>query len=211
MKFYDFLRIIAVGIVWAVTGRIKYMNKDRIPTDDNYILVGPHHTWWDPVWYAIAAYPKPFIFMAKIELFKFKPLAWLIKSAGAFPVDRNNVGPSVIKTPVRELKSGNRSLIMFPSGSRHSDDLKSGTLVIAKMSGKAIVPAVYQGPVTFGQLFKRNNTTINFGEPIVIDRKDKLNKENITKYTVKIQAAFDQLDAEVNPNWRYIDPKREKK
>ncbi len=75
MKFYDFLRIIAVGIVWAVTGRIKYMNKDRIPTDDNYILVGPHRTWWDPVWYAIAAYPKPFIFMAKIELFKFKPLA----------------------------------------------------------------------------------------------------------------------------------------
>ena len=194
MKFYDVLHGIVVGLIWTINGRIKYMHRDRLPVNDNYILVGPHRSWWDPVWYAVAAYPKHFIFMAKIELFKFPPLAWLIRAAGAFPVDRENVGPSVIKVPVRELKSGDRSLIMFPSGSRHSAELKSGTILIAKMSGKPIVPAVYQGPVKFSQLFKRNNTTINFGEPIVVDRKDKLDKENITKYTQMIQDAFDRLD-----------------
>lgn len=211
MKFYDVLHGIVVGLIWTINGRIKYMHRDRLPVNDNYILVGPHRSWWDPVWYAVAAYPKHFIFMAKIELFKFPPLAWLIRAAGAFPVDRENVGPSVIKVPVRELKSGNRSLIIFPSGSRHSAELKSGTILIAKMSGKAIVPAVYQGPVKFSQLFKRNNTTINFGEPIVVDRKDKLDKENITKYTQMIQDAFDRLDQEIDPGFVYIDPKREKK
>lgn len=211
MKFYDVLHGIVVGLIWTINGRIKYMHRDRLPVNDNYILVGPHRSWWDPVWYAVAAYPKHFIFMAKIELFKFPPLAWLIRSAGAFPVDRENVGPSVIKVPVRELKSGNRSLIMFPSGSRHSAELKSGTILIAKMSGKAIIPAVYQGPVKFSQLFKRNNTTINFGEPIVVDRKDKLDKENITKYTQMIQDAFDRLDQEIDPDFVYVDPKREKK
>ena len=211
MKFYDVLHGIVVGLIWTINGRIKYMHRDRLPVNDNYILVGPHRSWWDPVWYAVAAYPKHFIFMAKIELFKFPPLAWLIRSAGAFPVDRENVGPSVIKVPVRELKSGDRSLIMFPSGSRHSAELKSGTILIAKMSGKPIVPAVYQGPVNFSQLFKRNNTTINFGEPIVVDRKDKLDKENITKYTQMIQDAFDRLDQEINPDFVYIDPKHEKK
>lgn len=211
MKFYDVLHGIVVGLIWTINGRIKYMHRDRLPVNDNYILVGPHRSWWDPVWYAVAAYPKHFIFMAKIELFKFPPLAWLIRAAGAFPVDRENVGPSVIKVPVRELKSGDRSLIMFPSGSRHSAELKSGTILIAKMSGKPIVPAVYQGPVKFSQLFKRNNTTINFGEPIVVDRKDKLDKENITKYTQMIQDAFDRLDQEINPDFVYVDPKREKK
>lgn len=211
MKFYDILHGIVVGLIWTINGRIKYMHRDRLPVNDNYILVGPHRSWWDPVWYAVAAYPKHFIFMAKIELFKFPPLAWLIRAAGAFPVDRENVGPSVIKVPVRELKSGDRSLIMFPSGSRHSAELKSGTILIAKMSGKPIVPAVYQGPVKFSQLFKRNNTTINFGEPIVVDRKDKLDKENITKYTQMIQDAFDRLDQEINPDFVYIDPKHEKK
>lgn len=211
MKFYDVLHGFVVGLIWTINGRIKYMHRDRLPVNDNYILVGPHRSWWDPVWYAVAAYPKHFIFMAKIELFKFPPLAWLIRAAGAFPVDRENVGPSVIKVPVRELKSGDRSLIMFPSGSRHSAELKSGTILIAKMSGKPIVPAVYQGPVKFSQLFKRNNTTINFGEPIVVDRKDKLDKENITKYTQMIQDAFDRLDQEINPDFVYIDPKHEKK
>ncbi|QEA51736.1 lysophospholipid acyltransferase family protein [Leuconostoc lactis] len=211
MKFYDVLHGIVVGLIWTINGRIKYMHRDRLPVNDNYILVGPHRSWWDPVWYAVAAYPKHFIFMAKIELFKSPPLAWLIRAAGAFPVDRENVGPSVIKVPVRELKSGDRSLIMFPSGSRHSAELKSGTILIAKMSGKPIVPAVYQGPVKFSQLFKRNNTTINFGEPIVVDRKDKLDKENITKYTQMIQDAFDRLDQEINPDFVYIDPKHEKK
>lgn len=211
MKFYDVLHGIVVGLIWTINGRIKYMHRDRLPVNDNYILVGPHRSWWDPVWYAVAAYPKHFIFMAKIELFKFPPLAWLIRAAGAFPVDRENVGPSVIKVPVRELKSGDRSLIMFPSGSRHSAELKSGTILIAKMSGKPIVPAVYQGPVKFSQLFKRNNTTINFGEPIVVDRKDKLDKENITKYTQMIQDVFDRLDQEINPDFVYIDPKHEKK
>lgn len=211
MKFYDVLHGIVVGLIWTINGRIKYIHRDRLPVNDNYILVGPHRSWWDPVWYAVAAYPKHFIFMAKIELFKFPPLAWLIRAAGAFPVDRENVGPSVIKVPVRELKSGDRSLIMFPSGSRHSAELKSGTILIAKMSGKPIVPAVYQGPVKFSQLFKRNNTTINFGEPIVVDRKDKLDKENITKYTQMIQDAFDRLDQEINPDFVYIDPKHEKK
>lgn len=211
MKFYDVLHGIVVGLIWTINGRIKYMHRDRLPVNDNYILVGPHRSWWDPVWYAVAAYPKHFIFMAKIELFKFPPLAWLIRAAGAFPVDRENVGPSVIKVPVRELKSGDRSLIIFPSGSRHSAELKSGTILIAKMSGKPIVPAVYQGPVNFSQLFKRNNTTINFGEPIVVDRKDKLDKENITKYTQMIQDAFDRLDQEINPDFVYIDPKHEKK
>ena len=211
MKFYDVLHGIVVGLIWTINGRIKYMHRDRLPVNDNYILVGPHRSWWDPVWYAVAAYPKHFIFMAKIELFKFPPLTWLIRAAGAFPVDRENVGPSVIKVPVRELKSGDRSLIMFPSGSRHSAELKSGTILIAKMSGKPIVPAVYQGPVKFSQLFKRNNTTINFGEPIVVDRKDKLDKENITKYTQMIQDAFDRLDQEINPDFVYVDPKHEKK
>lgn len=68
MKFYDFLRGVAVAIIWTINGRITYMNRDKLPKDDNYVLVGPHRTWWDPVWYAVAAYPKHFIFMAKIEL-----------------------------------------------------------------------------------------------------------------------------------------------
>ncbi len=92
MKFYDVLHGIVVGLIWTINGRIKYIHRDRLPVNDNYILVGPHRSWWDPVWYAVAAYPKHFIFMAKIELFKFphlrgssEPLVrspWIVKTLG---------------------------------------------------------------------------------------------------------------------------------
>ncbi|SUP59357.1 1-acyl-sn-glycerol-3-phosphate acyltransferase [Weissella viridescens] len=63
---------------------------------------------------------------------------------------------------------------MFPSGSRHSQKLKGGSVVIAKTSGKPLVPVVYQGPLTLGELFnpfKRGGVAIGVGEPISIDKK----------------------------------------
>ena len=204
---YRFIRVFVVTLVSIINGRTYYLNKNRLPKEDNYILVAPHRTWWDPVWYAMAAYPKRFIFMAKKELFKNLFLRKLIVSLGAFPVDRKNVGPDVIRKPVCELKAGDLSLIMFTSGSRHSQMLKSGSILIAKLSKKPIVPAVYQGPVKFSHLFLRKRVTMNFGEPIVIDPKVKLTDEVIAKYNEKIEAAFAQLDDEIDPNWVYVDPK----
>ncbi|CAK1236722.1 1-acyl-sn-glycerol-3-phosphate acyltransferase [Fructobacillus tropaeoli] len=211
MLFYRFIRVFTVTFVAIINGRVTYLHKERLPKNENYVLVGPHRSWWDPVWYAMAAYPKRFIFMAKKELFKNPALRALITTLGAFPVDRRNVGTDTIKYPVNELKNGNRSLIMFPTGSRHSQKLKSGSILIAKLSKKPIVPAVYQGPVKFSHLFKRNNTTINFGEPIVIDPKARLTDEKIAEYNQKIQESFDALDKEIDPNWVYVDPKVQKK
>ena len=42
---------------------------------------------------------------------------------GAFPIDRENPSASAIKYPINVLKKVT-SLIMFPSGSRHSNDVK---------------------------------------------------------------------------------------
>ena len=209
--FYRFIRVFVVTLVSIINGRTYYLNKNRLPKEDNYILVAPHRTWWDPVWYAMAAYPKRFIFMAKKELFKNYFLRKLIVSLGAVPVDRKNVGADVIRKPVSELKSGDRSLIMFPSGSRHSQKLKSGSILIAKLSKKPIVPAVYQGPVKFSHLFLRKRVTMNFGEPIYVDPKVKLTDEVIAEYNQKIEASFNALDDEIDPNWVYVDPKASKR
>ncbi|MBS9338268.1 1-acyl-sn-glycerol-3-phosphate acyltransferase [Fructobacillus sp. M2-14] len=207
---YRFIRVFTVTLVSIINGRTYYLNKNRLPKDTNYILAATHRTWWDPVWFAMAAYPKKFIFMAKKELFKNKFMNWLITSLGAFPVDRKNAGADVIRIPVSELKKGDRSLIMFPSGSRHSQKLKSGSILIAKLSGKPIVPAVYQGPVKFSHLFLRKRVTMNFGEPIHVDVKGKLTDEIVEEYNQKIEEAYKKLDAEIDPNWRYVDPKAKK-
>ena len=120
--FYAYLRGLVVFLLWIINGNAHYHNRDKLLNkDENYILVAPHRTWWDPVYMAFSARPKQFIFMAKKELFKSRIFDWWIRMCGAFPIDRENPGQEAIKYPVNMLKKSNRSLIMFPSGSRHSD------------------------------------------------------------------------------------------
>ena len=205
--FFRFIRQVARFIVFIINGNARYQQKEKLPTDTNYVLVGPHRTWWDPIYFALGAAPKEFSFMAKEELFKNRILRYILVHAHAFPVKRDNPGPSVIKTPVRNLKNTDLSLIMFPSGTRHSDELKGGAALIAKMAKVPIVPAVYQGPLTLGDLFKRKRVTVRYGEPIDISDIAKIDQAGIEEVERRMNVAFAQLDKEIDPSFVYeIDP-----
>ena len=198
--FYTYLRGLVIFILWALNGNAHYHNKEKIPSqDENYILVAPHRTWWDPVYMAFATKPKQFIFMAKKQLFENRVFGWWIRMCGAFPIDRENPGPSAIKYPVNMLKKSNRSLIMFPSGSRHSTNVKGGVAVIAKMAKVRIMPVVYAGPMSLKGLAAGERVDMNFGNPIDISDIKKMNDEGVEEVARRIQAEFDRLDAEVAP------------
>ncbi|MFU2163248.1 lysophospholipid acyltransferase family protein [Streptococcus pluranimalium] len=200
--FYVYLRGLVVFLLWVFNGNAHYHNESKIlPADENYILVAPHRTFWDPVYMAFAARPKKFIFMAKKELFTNRVFGWWIRMCGAFPIDRNNPGQEAIKYPVSMLRKGDRSLVMFPSGSRHSQDVKGGVAVIAKTAKVKIMPAAYTGPMTAKGLLKGERVDMNFGNPIDISDIRRMNDEGIAEVARRIQAAFDQLDAE-NESYR---------
>lgn len=201
--FYKFIRPIARFIVWVINGHLHVENYDRLP-EGTYILVAPHRTWWEPILFALAGSPMEYSFMAKQELFKNPVLRFILKHAHAFPVDRENPGPSAIKIPVKDLKDHNLSLIMFPSGTRHSEELKSGAFVIAKLAKKPLVPAVYQGPTTFKGVLKRQPMTISFGEPISIDPKTKINDDTVGMLYEELENAWGEVDNELDPNFKYI-------
>lgn len=201
--FYRVIRPVVRFLVWVLNGHLHVHHKDRLPAG-NYLLVAPHRTWWEPVMFALAASPMEFMFMAKIELFKNPVLRFILTHAHAFPVNRKHPGPSVLKIPVRGLRAGKLSLIIFPSGTRHSAALKSGALVIAKMARKPLVPVVYQGPLSFKGFLKRQPMEICFGAPIKLDRKEKINSQTTPKLYHQLEQAWDQLDDEQNPDFVYI-------
>ncbi|MCL0311605.1 1-acyl-sn-glycerol-3-phosphate acyltransferase [Apilactobacillus sp. TMW 2.2459] len=206
---YSFLRVLARIIFFLINGKMSIRNKNKIP-EGNYILVAPHRTWFDPLYFALASSPKKFAFMAKKELFKNPILRFILVHANVLSVDRENPGPSVIKEPIKVLTKSDLSLIIFPSGTRHSSELKGGASLIAKLANKPLVPAVYQGPLSLKALFSRKKTYVNFGDPIYIDRKVKLNDEAQKNIENQMQAAFDKLDKEINPNFKYVDISKKK-
>ncbi|MGB6179319.1 lysophospholipid acyltransferase family protein [Carnobacterium sp.] len=201
--FFRTLRDFVGLLLLLLNGKAHYQNKGKLPTEESFILVAPHRTWIDPVYLALAAKPHEFSFMAKKELFKNPLLAWVIRRCNAFPVDRNNPGPSAIKIPVKILKEGNLNLVIFPTGTRHSSELKGGAATIAKLSGVPIIPAVYQGPLTLIDLLKRKRVTVRFGDPIYIDKSTKLTKDRLKEIELEIQQSFDQLDHEIDPTYVY--------
>ncbi|MGT2911197.1 lysophospholipid acyltransferase family protein [Streptococcus cameli] len=195
--FYAYLRGLVMFLLWIVNGNAHFHNEDKIlDKNENYILVAPHRTFWDPVYMAYAARPKQFIFMAKKELFTNRLFAWWIRMCGAFPIDRENPGTEALKYPINKLKKSDRSLVMFPSGSRHATGVKGGVAVIAKMAKVKIMPSSYVGPMTLSGLFAGERVDMNFGNPIDVSDIKKMNDEGIEEVARRIQAEFDRLDAE---------------
>ena len=74
-------------------------------------------------------------------------MGWqILKSLNAFPVDRENPGPSTLK-PVNLLKE-HKTIGIFPTGHRTSEGapLKRGAATIAMLGKAPILPAAYVGP-----------------------------------------------------------------
>lgn len=188
------------GLLWVVNGPIDVQGKDHLPTDDTYVLIAPHRSLLDPVFIVIAASPRQFTVMAKKELFNNPLFGWFIRKLNAFPVDRHNPGPSVIKQPIKSLKETDKSFLIFPTGTRHSNDLKGGAITIAKLSKKPIVPAYYDGPLTFKELFMRKKACVRFGEPFRVERRLDGVEDITNHYNNQIQAAFKALSKDNTPS-----------
>lgn len=187
-------------LIRILNGKTSVYGKENIPEDEKFVLVAPHHSILDPVFIGIAAYPHRFSFMAKQELFNIPILNWIIRGLNAFPVDRKKPGISAIKTPVNYLKNNELNVLIFPTGSRYSTELKGGAITIAKLGKSKIVPAVYSGPLTIKDLLLRKKATVAFGQPFEIKRKIEGVDDVNAYYSEVMQNSFDALEENAEKN-----------
>ncbi|MGB7473782.1 lysophospholipid acyltransferase family protein [Trichococcus sp.] len=202
--FFKTVVIIVRFLVRILNGKTEIQNKEYIPKDTVFIIAAPHRSLLDPIFISFGVYPHVFSSMAKQELFKGKFMNWLLTHMNAFPVNRKNPGPSALKQPVSILKEGKTNLLIFPTGSRHSAEIKGGTSSIAKLANVPILPVVYQGPLTLKDLVKRKKATVRFGKPIYLPKEKRISREELAAYDELLGATFRQLDQEINPNFVYI-------
>ena len=72
------------------------------------------------------------------------------------------------------------------------------------MSGKPLLPVVYQGPLTFKDFLKRKPLEVVIGNPITIERKSKIDKETTPILYKQLEDAWAKLDYDQNPDFKYI-------
>lgn len=118
----------------------KVNGKENFPKDGPCIVCSNHMSYADPPLLAMIQHRQIF-FMAKSELFKNPLFAWLIRTLGAFPVQRGAGDGKAINEGENIIRKGG-ILGIFIEGTRS----KTGELLRPK-SGAAIVAQQMQVPV----------------------------------------------------------------
>ena len=191
---YKIIAAIARFILFVNGAKAKEFGKENVPTEGGFVIACTHTGYVDIFNLGASIYPREIHFMAKKELFDIKGLGWLVRNLNAFPVDRQNPGPSVIKIPRKLLKEG-KIVGIFPSGTRttESSNLKAGAVTIAQLSKAQIVPAAYIGPTNFKGMFRRQKAYLIYGKPFSVEA-GKEEREEAAKY---LEVELTRLTAEL--------------
>lgn len=201
-EMYKFISGLLDLIIMKICKSLEVQGKENIPQLHRYVVTCTHESYNEVIMLGTAIYPNQIHYMAKKELFNNKWFGKFLSSLNAFPVDRENPGPSTLKKPVKLLKE-NKTVGIFPTGHRMKYDegspMKRGAVTIALMAQAPILPAVYVGPKEIKGLIT-GKAIVKFGEPIETKHLPKNMKRNekLEYLTKELESRTIQLQNELN-------------
>ena len=186
-KFYRFCCAVARPY-YDLVYPVKVEGLENLPAEGGCIVCANHISARDPFYLAVRVRNRCLHFMAKAELFRFKPVAWFMRGLMAFPVDRGHNDLNAVRTALKLVADGH-ILGVFPQGTRSRDNtptpMHTGVALIALRSGKPVIPVYIGGPY---RLFRR--TPMRFGKPVELsDLGRRFDGETLNAATRRIEEA----------------------
>lgn len=168
MNLYDLLHRAGFRAFLRALYRAEVRGAERVPAQGPCILVANHESVVDPFLLALVT-TREVRYMAKAELFRRRSLDALMRSLGAFPVERGAGDRAALAHAAALLERG-EVLGIFPQGTakRHRPRVwHRGAARLALATGAPVVPVRLLG--TRG-LPTRARAEIRVGFPIVVER-----------------------------------------
>lgn len=166
-KFIGVLRAIISPIV-RLLFRVKIEGMENLPESGGYVFASNHISLMDPVFWLVIT-KKRIRYMAKQELFKPKPFAWLLKKAGVFGVSREGGNVGSVNYAIDIVKDGG-ILGIFPEGTRSKDGkpgkAKAGVAFIANATGADVLSMAV---IVKNKVRPFHKTILKIGKPIPHD------------------------------------------
>jgi 1-acyl-sn-glycerol-3-phosphate acyltransferase len=133
--------------VFHIYFRLSRVGREHVPPEGPVIFASNHRSFLDPFVIGMLA-RRPIYYVAKKELFRYRPVAWFLSALGAFPVQRGAGDQDMVRTARAILDRGD-ALVMFPEGTR----IRPGPLGhahrgvgrLALESGAPVVPVAVMG------------------------------------------------------------------
>lgn len=192
------LAYIVLAIPIMILYPTKVLHKERLPKTKRYIATSNHYSNADSLIYAFK-FRRHFRFMSKKELFKFKPFGLLLKGLGAYPVDREQLTPSVFKQTINYLKN-NETVFIFPEGTRNKDEngemaqVRAGIIAFSSRGEADIVPMVLYRK---SKIFRKNYIIV--GETFKVEGKNpkRLTKDEVEHNVKRYESVMKDLRQEL--------------
>jgi len=136
--------------LWASGTELSVEGEENIAPGRSYVVVANHLSTLD-IMVCFLAVPVPIRYLAKKELFRIPLLAQAMRAVGIIEVDRAARGAihASVNRQAKELIELNRSLIIYPEGTRPRDGVmkafKKGAFTMAIASGLPVLPLSIHG------------------------------------------------------------------
>ncbi len=160
-----------VRFVIFLLARVDIVGRENVPTRGAYVLVANHQSWKDPPIVSLAI-STPIRWMAKIEVFDYPLIGFLLRGIGNFAIRRGESDRRSIALALQVLANG-LPLGVFPEG--HRSEAKTllrgrpGISLLADRSDALIVPCGIVGtPTARLRPIRRTEVTLAFGKPFRI-------------------------------------------
>jgi len=166
---YRTLRRICVPLLRGLY-RLETHGGERLPASGPAIVVANHESVLDPFVLGCAV-GRDLRFLAKAELWRYRPFAWAMDGLRAIRVERGRGDRDALAEAMRALEAG-EAVAIFPQGAvRASGSWHRGAAKLALATGAPIVPvrlvgtarALSQGRIGFPRL------VAIVGEPIRVE------------------------------------------
>ncbi len=169
MNAYEVLERVRFRELARQLYRVRIAGAERVPASGPVILVANHESMFDP-WLLALVTPRQVHYMAKAELWRHRPVARVLESFGAFPVERGTGDATAISRAADLLRKG-EVLGMFPQGTskrRPSRPYHRGAARLALATGAPVVPVRLVGTRGFPRP-GRPPVEIVVEEPIAVE------------------------------------------
>ncbi len=182
-------RVLAAIIILAVRvlrWRIEVQGLEHVPARGGAVLAFNHHSYVDFMmvgWPIVRQRRRPMRFLAKREIWSSRKVGWVVRWAGAIPVDRgsDSAREAAFEAATQALQAGDLVAVapeQTISPSFELLPLRTGAARMAQQAGVPIVPVAGWGSqraLTKGgtkRLIRKLPVTVRFGDAVHVGPDD---------------------------------------
>lgn len=146
--FYATIRDLA-ALAFTLLYRVRVFGAENVPPTGACLIASNHQSHLDPPLIASSIMHRAIHFVAKADLFKFGPFAWLIRNLNSIPVKQDGTADlGAIREVLARLAIG-APVLIFPEGGRTLDGklapFQRGVSLLVKKAGCPVVPCAVEG------------------------------------------------------------------